>query len=37
MQAQKKNDIAEFFLPGPNEFIPTNLELEKMEISEVDP
>ncbi|KAF8965197.1 Metalloenzyme, LuxS/M16 peptidase-like protein [Flammula alnicola] len=29
VEAEGKNDISEFFLPGPNEFIPTNLEVEK--------
>ncbi|CAL1705686.1 unnamed protein product [Somion occarium] len=31
-QAQSPNDIAELFLPGPNEFIPENLKIEKREI-----
>lgn len=35
LQAERGNDIPEFFLPGPNEFIPTNLEVEKKEITEV--
>ncbi|KAF9482803.1 insulin-degrading enzyme [Pholiota conissans] len=33
-EAEGKNDIPDFFLPGPNEFIPTNLEVEKKEVVE---
>jgi insulysin len=35
MQAQGPNDIPELFLPGPNEFIPTNLDVDKQEVAEV--
>ncbi|KAI0372962.1 insulin-degrading enzyme [Pilatotrama ljubarskyi] len=31
-KASAANDLKELFLPGPNEFIPTNLEVEKREI-----
>ncbi|KAJ7286255.1 Metalloenzyme, LuxS/M16 peptidase-like protein [Mycena rebaudengoi] len=30
-QAQGENDITEMYLPGPNEFIPTNVEVDKRE------
>jgi insulysin len=33
-QAQGSNDIPELFLPGPNEFMPTNLDVEKREVAE---
>lgn len=33
-QAEGPNDITELYLPGPNEFIPTNLEVEKRDILE---
>ncbi|EMD38222.1 hypothetical protein CERSUDRAFT_82469 [Gelatoporia subvermispora B] len=33
-EAQGANDIPELFLPGPNEFIPTNLEVEKREVDQ---
>lgn len=29
------NDLKELFLPGPNEFIPTNLNVEKREVEQV--
>lgn len=29
------NDLSELFLPGPNEFMPTNLDVEKREVAEV--
>ncbi|KAF5373799.1 hypothetical protein D9758_000838 [Tetrapyrgos nigripes] len=32
--ASGKNDIPELFLPGPNKFIPTNLEVDKREVAE---
>ncbi|KAI0362448.1 insulin-degrading enzyme [Trametes cingulata] len=31
-KASAPNDLKELFLPGPNEFIPTNLEVEKREV-----
>jgi secreted Zn-dependent insulinase-like peptidase len=34
-QAQEPNDIPELFLPGPNAFIPTNLDVEKIPVVEV--
>jgi len=34
-QAQRENDIQELYLPGPNKFIPTNLEVEKRDVTEV--
>ena len=34
MQAQH-NDIPELFLPGPNEFMPTNLDVDKRGVAEV--
>ena len=34
-QARGPNDIKELFLPGPNEFIPTNLDVEKREVDKV--
>ncbi|PCH37702.1 hypothetical protein WOLCODRAFT_135782 [Wolfiporia cocos MD-104 SS10] len=33
-QAEAPNDISEFFLPGPNEFIPTNLDVEKRPVDQ---
>ncbi|OCH92098.1 insulin-degrading enzyme [Obba rivulosa] len=33
-EAQGPNDIPELFLPGPNEFLPTNLEVEKHEVDQ---
>ncbi|KAG1754340.1 Metalloenzyme, LuxS/M16 peptidase-like protein [Suillus lakei] len=33
-QAEGPNDIRELYLPGPNEFIPTNLEVEKRDVLE---
>ncbi|KAF5380968.1 hypothetical protein D9615_004092 [Tricholomella constricta] len=33
-QAQAPNAIPELFLPGPNEFIPTNLDVEKRDVTE---
>jgi insulysin len=33
-QAEGPNDITELYLPGPNEFIPTNLEVEKRDVLE---
>ncbi|KAJ8592510.1 insulin-degrading enzyme [Rhizopogon salebrosus TDB-379] len=33
-QAEGPNDITELYLPGPNEFIPTNLDVEKRDIAE---
>ncbi|KAH7911404.1 Metalloenzyme, LuxS/M16 peptidase-like protein [Hygrophoropsis aurantiaca] len=33
-QAQAPNDIVELYLPGPNEFIPSNLEVDKRDTSE---
>jgi hypothetical protein len=35
MQADGPNDISEFFLPGRNAFIPTNLDVDKREVAEV--
>ncbi|KAH8117077.1 insulin-degrading enzyme [Phellopilus nigrolimitatus] len=32
--ARESNDIPELFLPGPNEFIPSNVEVEKTEVSQ---
>ena len=34
-QADGPNDIKELFLPGPNAFIPTNLDVEKCEVDTV--
>lgn len=34
-QAHGHNDIQEFHLPNKNDFIPTNLDVEKREVSEV--
>ncbi|KAI0780630.1 insulin-degrading enzyme [Trametes elegans] len=31
-KANEPNDLKELFLPGPNEFIPTNLDVEKREV-----
>ncbi|KZT27341.1 hypothetical protein NEOLEDRAFT_1176768 [Neolentinus lepideus HHB14362 ss-1] len=33
-EAQSPNDLKELFLPGPNEFIPTNLDVDKREVAE---
>ncbi|KAJ7112437.1 Metalloenzyme, LuxS/M16 peptidase-like protein [Mycena crocata] len=33
-QAQGPNDIKELYLPGPNEFIPTNVEVDKRDVAE---
>ncbi|KAJ7085711.1 Metalloenzyme, LuxS/M16 peptidase-like protein [Mycena belliarum] len=33
-QAQGTNDIKELYLPGPNEFIPTNVEVDKRDVAE---
>ncbi|KAJ7632954.1 Metalloenzyme, LuxS/M16 peptidase-like protein [Roridomyces roridus] len=33
-QAQGPNDIKELYLPGPNKFIPTNVEVDKREVAE---
>ncbi|KAF8205797.1 Metalloenzyme, LuxS/M16 peptidase-like protein [Mycena galopus ATCC 62051] len=33
-QAQSPNDIKELYLPGPNKFVPTNVEVEKREVAE---
>lgn len=33
--AEGPNDLSELFLPGPNEFMPTNLDVEKREVAEV--
>ncbi|TFK42449.1 Metalloenzyme, LuxS/M16 peptidase-like protein [Crucibulum laeve] len=33
-EADSANDIPELYLPGPNEFIPTNLEVEKRTVEE---
>ena len=33
--ANEQNDFKELFLPGPNEFIPTNLDVEKRDVAEV--
>ncbi|KAF7311385.1 Insulin-degrading enzyme [Mycena kentingensis (nom. inval.)] len=33
-QAQSANDISELYLPGPNLFIPTNVEVDKRDVSE---
>ena len=33
--AEGPNDLPELFLPGPNEFMPTNLDVEKREVAEV--
>ncbi|KAJ7723946.1 Metalloenzyme, LuxS/M16 peptidase-like protein, partial [Mycena maculata] len=33
-QAQGPNDIKELYLPGPNKFIPTNVEVDKREVTE---
>lgn len=35
--AEAPNDLKELFLPGPNEFIPTNLDVDKKEVAEVSP
>lgn len=35
LQAESPNDIAALYLPGPNEFIPTNLEVDKREVEKV--
>lgn len=34
-QARATNDIPEMFLPGPNEFVPKNLDVDKRDASEV--
>jgi insulysin len=34
-QAEGLNDIPDLFLPGPNEFIPNNLDVDKREVAEV--
>ncbi len=34
-KASAPNDLKELFLPGPNEFIPTNLNVEKREVEQV--
>ena len=34
-EANGPNDLKELFLPGPNEFIPTNLEVEKRDVDKV--
>lgn len=34
-KANEPNDIQELFLPGPNEFIPSNLDVEKREVEKV--
>ena len=34
-KANGPNDLKEFFLPHPNEFIPTNLEVEKRPVDKV--
>jgi insulysin len=34
-QANGMNDIAEIHLPGPNDFIPTNLDVDKREVAKV--
>ncbi|KDQ61093.1 hypothetical protein JAAARDRAFT_32094 [Jaapia argillacea MUCL 33604] len=33
-EASSPNDIPQLFLPGPNEFIPTNLDVDKREVAE---
>ncbi|KAI9069108.1 insulin-degrading enzyme [Trametes sanguinea] len=33
-KANEPNDLKELFLPGPNEFIPTNLDVEKREVDQ---
>ncbi|KAJ7634941.1 Metalloenzyme, LuxS/M16 peptidase-like protein [Roridomyces roridus] len=33
-EAQGPNDIQELYLPGPNQFIPTNVQVDKMEVAE---
>ncbi|KAI8989729.1 insulin-degrading enzyme [Trametes punicea] len=33
-KANAPNDVKELFLPGPNEFIPTNLDVEKREVEQ---
>lgn len=35
LQAESPNDIPELYLPGPNEFIPTNLNVDKREVDKV--
>lgn len=35
VKAHEPNDIAELYLPGKNEFIPSNVEVEKREVSQV--
>lgn len=34
-RANEPNDIKELYLPGPNEFIPTNLDVEKRDVEKV--
>ena len=34
-KAIEPNDLKELFLPGPNEFIPSNLEVEKRNVDKV--
>lgn len=34
-QAGGVNDISEFFLPGPNKFIPSRLDVDKKDVMEV--
>ncbi|KAJ6525427.1 Metalloenzyme, LuxS/M16 peptidase-like protein [Mycena vulgaris] len=33
-QAERPNDIKELYLPGPNKFIPTNVEVDKRDVAE---
>ena len=35
VQANCPNDIPELFLPGPNEFLPTKLDVVKKEVDQV--
>ena len=35
MQNNAGNQISDLFIPGPNEFIPKNLDVEKREVKEV--
>jgi hypothetical protein len=34
-QVNGMNGVAEIYLPGPNDFIPTNLDVDKREVAEV--
>ena len=35
LQAERPNDLEELHLPGPNEFVPTRLDVDKREVDQV--